>query len=253
MNNMKKSQFLALISKKAGSIVLIGLFVATFSFLALIVKEKNFKVSSDYLIIQNQSGSQDFYTLSKSAEYIGRVLNEGIYSELFINEVVKTGKVNSEFLPFDKKEKLKQWSEMVQVSRNPELGIMTVEIFDNNQKESIAVSQAVADVLTNKNSLFRGADQNIDVKILSGPVVEKNPSVSNIIVSSIGGFILGIMLGGLWFIFKEDRRKKDIFSNSFLPRSSNTQARNSIRSRMEMAGNFMSDEEYQESLKYIDE
>lgn len=240
---MENNQILALLRRKRGIVVLFGFLVAALSFLFLILKEKNFKVSSDYLIVQNQSSTQDFYSLSKSAEYAGKILNEGIYSELFVNEIAKTGKVNSEFLPFDKKEKLKQWSKMVQVSRNPDLGIISVEVFDNNQQTALAVSQAVTQVLTTESSLFCGDGQNISVKTLSGPIVEKNPSIGNILAVSIGGFLLGTMLATLWILIKEDRRKKEVFSGSLLSSNPNVQTGSSTASRMEMAGNFMSDEE----------
>ena len=210
---MQNGQIWALIKKKIGTIFLFGLLVAAISFFILVMKEKNYKVETDYLIVQNQTSSQDFYTLSKSAEYIGKILNEGIYSEIFTNEVVKTGKVNSEFLPFDKKAKLKQWGDTVQVSLNPDLGIISVQVFDNNQNQAVAISQAIADVLTTKSNLFYGEGQNIDVKVLSGPVLEKNPSLLNVAAVSLGGFALGILLSSLWIISKEDRRKKDMFSH----------------------------------------
>lgn len=211
---MQNNQLLALMKKKIGTIILLGFLCAAFSFLLLVLKEKNFKVETDYLIVQNQTASQDFYTLSKSAQYIGKVLNEGIYSELFIGEVVKTGKVNPEFLPFDKKEKLKTWSNAVQVTLNPDLGVVSVQVFDNDQKQALAISQAIADVLTTKSNLFYGEGQNIDVKILSGPVLEKNPSFANIAAVIFGGFTLGIMLSSLWVIAKNEGRKKDVFSHS---------------------------------------
>lgn len=210
---MQINQILALIKQKIGIIVLMGLFLSALSFLVLVVKEKNFKVGTDYLIVQNQSGSQDFYTLSKSAEYIGKVLNEGIYSELFITEVVKTGKLNPELLPFDKKEKLKAWSETVQVGLNPDLGIVSVQVFDNDSKQSLAIAQAISEVLTTKSNLFYGEGQNIDVKVLSGPVLEKNPSIGNIIAVLLAGFLLGVILSLLQIILKEDRRKNELHFN----------------------------------------
>lgn len=249
---MQNNQILALIKKKIGGIILFAVFLAALSFFALVIKEKNFKVETDYLIVQNQTSSQDFYTLSKSAQYIGKVLNEGIYSEVFIGEVVRTGKVNAEFLPFDKKEKLKDWGNAVEVSLNPDLGIITVQVFDNNQKQALAIAQAIAEVLTTKSSLFYGEGQNIDIKVLSGPVLEKNPSIGNIAAVSIGGFVLGVMLSVLWTISREDRRKKEMFSRGAQAMNLNVQARASMQDRMELAGNFMSEEEYQESLKYID-
>lgn len=232
--------------------MLFGFFVASLSFFLLVTKEKNFKVGTDYLIVQNQTSTQDFYTLSKSAEYIGKILKEGSYSELFINEVVKTGKVNAEFLPFDKKERLKAWSNAVSVGLNPDLGIITVQVFENDQKKAVAISQAIAEVLTTKSSLFYGEGQSINVKILSGPVLEKNPSIINIIFVSIGGFVLGIMLSSLWVISRGQARKKDIFSHSNQSTHFTNNVQSSPLSRMEVSGNFMSEEEYQESLKFSD-
>ena len=100
---MQGNQFLALVKRKVGIIVLLGILVAALSFLFLVVSQKNFKVSTDFLVVQNQTSGQDYYSLSKSAEYIGSILSESIHSEAFINEVVKTGKVDNEFLPFDKR------------------------------------------------------------------------------------------------------------------------------------------------------
>ncbi|NTW27511.1 MAG: hypothetical protein HGA36_04260 [Candidatus Moranbacteria bacterium] len=248
---MQNNQILAPIKKKFATIMLIGLLTAALSFFILVVKEKNFKVSTDYLIVQNQTTSQDFYTLSKSAEYIGKILNEGVYSEIFIGEVVKTGKVSPEFLPFDKKEKLKTWSNAVSVGLNPDLGIINVQVFDNDQKKALAISDAIAEVLSTKSNLFYGAGQNIDVKVLSGPVLEKNPSLMNIIAVSVGGFALGIMLSALWVISRDDRKRKDLFSHSANSVRAGMQAKPSPQIQMETAGNFMSDEDYLEKIREI--
>jgi capsular polysaccharide biosynthesis protein len=246
---MNNGGILPLIRGKITGIIIFGFFVAALSFLALVAKEKNFKVTTDFLIVQNQTQNEDFYTLSKSAEYTGRILNEGIYSELFIDEVIKSGKVNAEFLPFDKKEKMKQWSKNVQVNRNPDLGILSVEVFDNNQKQSLAISDAIGDVLMNKNNLFLGEGQNIGVKVLSGPIAEKNPTFTNILATMAGGFVLGIMLGILYVVYNEDKRRKNIFAPARMQTNYGTMNSGAMN-RMEAGGNSLSEEEYQQILKY---
>jgi len=251
---MQNNQILALIGRKIEGVILFGVLVGALSFFLLVIKEKNFKVGTDYLIVQNQTSTQDFYTLSKSAEYIGKILNEGIYSEIFIGEVAKTGKVNPEFLPYDKKEKLKLWSNTVQVGLNPDLGIISVQVFDNNQAAALATSQAIAEVLTTKSQLFYGEGQNINVKVLSGPVLEKNPSIMNIAAVSIGGFALGIMIATLWFISKEDRRKKNVFARSAQVVKSHDVAmkfspQSEALAEERLEGNIMSDEDYLEAIK----
>ena len=65
MNN-----FLLLMKKNIGFIALGGILLGSLSFLFLVINEKNFKVQTDFLIVQNQNEGQDYYTLSKSAEYL---------------------------------------------------------------------------------------------------------------------------------------------------------------------------------------
>jgi capsular polysaccharide biosynthesis protein len=243
---MKYGQIMPLLKQKITGIVLFGLLIAALSFLTLVIRDKNFKASTDYLIVQNQGVNQDFRTLSKSAEYTAKVLKESIRSELFLNEVLKTGKVSSEFLPFNKKERLGEWSWIVKMSQDSDSATFSVRILNNDQSQALAISSAISDVLVTKNNLFLGEGHNVAIRVLSGPMVEKNPTIANIVGTAIAGFILGILLGALWIVLREDRRKKEIFSQPRMSMHPGT------HSRMEIAGNFMSDEEYRESLKYID-
>ena len=207
---MQNNEIMLTIKSNFSSIVLSGIFLAAFSFGFLMFSEKNFKVNTDFLIVQNQTGSQDAYTLSKSAEYMGKVLSESIYSELFINEAIKTGKMDSNILPSNKKEKIKDWGQMINVNRNSELGVVSVQIFNNDQKKALGVADAIAQVLTEKNNLFRGDGQNIEVKILSGPVWETNPSIANIVLVISGGFLIGLLLGFMKAYYAEVRKLRKV-------------------------------------------
>lgn len=203
---MNTGQIIALLRQKIGIILLVGILLSGLTFFFLVISEKNFKSSTTFLIIQNDSGARDYYSLSKSAEYISRILSESIDSELFVDEVINTGKINREFLPFDKKNRLKEWNKMINVRRDSELSIISVEVKNDSQKEALAISQALALVLTEKNQLFRGEGNQIAVKILSGPILEKNPSLSKIVFAIAGSFILGILLAiaGIYYANKKN-------------------------------------------------
>lgn len=203
---MNEGQLFPLFKRKFGVLVMTGVLIAALSFLFLVISQKNFKVTTDFLVVQNHSGSQDFYSLSKSAEYIGKVLSEGVYSELFINEVVNTGKINNEFLPFDKKERLKEWSKTVRVKRSADLGIVSVEVLGNNQGETFSLAEGISQVLTTKNDLFMGEGQNISVRVLSGSIMEKNPSLSNLTFGIAGGFVVGILISLAWVYYASLKR-----------------------------------------------
>jgi capsular polysaccharide biosynthesis protein len=202
---MQNGSLFGVLSGRWGSVVLSGLMVASLSFLALVFFSRNFKVGTDFLVVQNQSGNQDFYSLFKSSEYLGKVLSESVYSERFVSAVVETGKVDAGFLPTDKKERLEAWSKMVKVRRNVEAGIIQVEVFHDDQKLATRISQAITDVLTQKNMLFRGGEEkSLEIRILSGPILENNPGVKKIAAVSSSGFLLGAFVVAGWIAVKAE-------------------------------------------------
>jgi len=226
----ENNKIVFLVKEKLGAIILMGVLAASLSFLTLVASQKNFKAGTDFLIIQNQTESQDFYSLFKSAEYVRDVLSESVYSELFINEVIKTEKVNGEFLPFDKRKRLKEWNKIVKVKSGSQPGIISVEVLGNNRKEVLNISESIIEVMITKNQIFRG-EGNLEVKVLSGPIIEKNPGLNDIIMIVIGGFALGFLISLISIYYKEER-------DSRLYRSSIDKERE--------------DEEYRESLKYLE-
>lgn len=201
--------FREILVKKWGILLTVGLLFASISFVVFLATEKNFKSEIKFLIVQEQGGTQDYYSIAKSSEYIGKVLGEAVHSELFIDEVVKTGKVDEEFLPFDKKERLKEWARIVKISRNSQLGVIDINVFDNSSKYDLKITEAISEVLVTKNTLFHGGKENIDIRVLSGPILEKNPTVLEIVLVSFGGFLLGFLASFSFLIYKIEREKDD--------------------------------------------
>lgn len=241
LNNEKRISsmeysIISLIKAKKGTIILTGVLIAALSFLFVVVSQKNFKASTDFLVVQDKDGEQDYYSLSKSAEYIGKILSEAVYSDLFIDEVIKTKKVSGEFLPFDKKARIEQWNKIVKVTRNPEVSMLSVTVYGNNREDSVKITEAISQVLTTKSYLFRGSGQNIDVRILSGPIVEKNPSLENIILVILGGFIVGALLSTVLLFYRPKKTTTDFIVNN----------KRSVGYR-----NIPEPEEYEESLRYL--
>lgn len=192
---MSSSQIFRLLGEKKGSLLLAGIFVAAASFFAVTVLSPRVKVTTDYMVVQTNTQSQDFYSLFKSSEYLGKVLSESIWSERFINAVIETGKVSKEFLPFDKSERLKAWRGMVSVEKNIELGMISVTVKSDTDREAGKVMQAITDVLITKNVEFRGGDEKaVEIRILSGPITDRNPSPKELATIVALGFLAGVSL-----------------------------------------------------------
>ena len=179
-------------------------------------------------MVQNQNGFTDYYALSKSSDFLTSVLIESVYSEKFLDEVNGTNLVNTNFLPGSKLERLKTWEKIVKIKKNPNVGIISIEVLGDSQKQVLDVSNAILNVLSNKYFLFLGKGQDLDIRVLSGPITEKNPTVANIIFAVVGGFLVGSLLSYFWIAYRQEK----IISHF-------SQIKNSA-------------DEYSESLNYLD-
>jgi hypothetical protein len=121
--------------------------------------------------------------------------------------------MNPDFLPQDKIKRLKVWSDTVKTEKNANIGIVHLEVFAGTQKQAMDISSAVLSVLANKSSLFLGQGQNVEVKILSGPIWEKNPSLGNLILAT-GGACISFILIFIWPITEEAAAIR-MYSNKF--------------------------------------
>lgn len=204
---MGNQYLLSTLRSKIGTLLLWGVLFGALGFFGLMVTEKPFQTKMDFLVVQTNAGNQDFYTQFKSSEYLGNVLGEAIFSERFVNAVVETGKVNAEFLPFNKKDKLKAWKEMVAVQKNMELGIISVTVSGKSEREISRTMDAIAVVLAERNSLFRGGDEkSVEIRVLSGPILEQNPTLSKIAKVVMAAFLAGVFVATFFVVVKSELR-----------------------------------------------
>lgn len=206
---MTTENMLKLAKNHLKTAVLCGLLLGAISFLGLVMTQKNFRSNTDILMSQSQPGTTDYYALSQSANYLTNILSQSIYSEKFIEEVGATGKTSNNFLTGDSAQRLKEWQRIVHVKNNSSVGIMSIQVFGDTQSQTDNLSTAVLDVMVNHNSFFLGQDQNVNVRVLSGPIVEKNPSFAQIIMAGVGGFVVGLLFFLLGVIYREEFLKKE--------------------------------------------
>lgn len=208
---MADGQLFSVLRERAGWIILIGLLFGALGFAGLVVFSKPFQSRTDFLVVQTNGQNVDYYTQFKSSEYLSRVLSEAILSGSFITAMVDTGKVNSEFLPFDQSSRLEAWGKMVHVDKNLELGIISVTVTGDSSQQVSAIMNALSEVLTRKNSLFRGGDANaVDIRVLSGPLTERSPKISLIVETTVASLFAGMFFVILIFVVRSERGRSEI-------------------------------------------
>lgn len=190
--------------------MLLGLLVSVGSFYVLILTSEQYKAQTDFLIIQNQS-TQDFYSLSRSNEYLSGVMSEALYSELFINEALASNVFPKNLFPENREDRMDAWKKMVRVDRNLQKNILTVAVYGKSGADALNVSKSVGDVFINKNILFRsGSPEMMDMRIISGPIVKKNPNISEVVMTVSAGFAFGVLIGVLWSVWRDARRSDSV-------------------------------------------
>lgn len=215
---MGNQYLFALLKSKFGTLIVSGLLFGALGFFGLMMTEKPFQTKMDFLVVQANASNQDFYTQFKSSEYLGKVLSEAVYSERFIDALVETGKVNKEFLPFDKRERLASWAKMVSVEKNLELGILAVTVSGDRERDVARVMDGISQVLTEKNILFRGGDEkSVEIRILSGPILSENPSLKEIIKVVAAAFLAGFFLAVFSVVVKYESSYRNISRREEVP------------------------------------
>lgn len=205
---MQGATLIELARENIGTLIIGGLFAAALAFLGFIVTEPNFRVTSEYLIVQNSEKSQDFYTLFKSSEYLGNVLSEAVYSEQFINEAEKLNKFDKSTLSGVGQTRLNAWKNIVHVSHNVNIGSLQVEVLNDDRRQAQNISDAVGSILTQKNTLFHGGKQgDVEIRLITGPIIHQNPSLGEIAIVTVAGFLFGVLLALVLLYFRTGERK----------------------------------------------
>jgi len=215
---MTLQQFFFVLRKRLSTIVLAGLIFSVIGFFGCIFFTIPFQARTDFLVVQTGNQNQDFYTQFKSSEYLGNVLSEALYSEKFIDAIVETGKVNKEFLSFDKKEKLDTWRKMVDVQKNLNLSIIVVTVKGSSERDITRIISGISQVLIEQNSLFRGGDEkSVEIRTLSGPVIERSPSMMKILEVVLVAFFAGIFVTAFLIVVRTESRYKSLPKDGNVP------------------------------------
>lgn len=191
---MNHYQISAIIKQKAGQMVLAGLFLAAVSFWGVMLFSPKYQSNFDVLVVQNQAGFVDSYTLAKSTEHFSKLLSESVYTETFLNKVVEGYPELGKTLPVDREDRMKDWGKMVRTSLNMELGMIHFKVLGTNKAKAENISRTVAGVLANSNSLFVSPNQKIEVRMLNAPIVKTNPGAGNMVLLVIASFFIGALL-----------------------------------------------------------
>jgi len=172
----------------------------------MVIQEPQYKASSRILVIQKQALGQDIYTISKSAQYLTKILKEGIYSDAFFKEII-TSPYHVEVSDFSKllKDRRQEWQKSVKITIIRDLGVMKINVFYPQKEKAEQINWAIVDVLEKNHQFYHGVGDNVEIKILDKPLVSEGPVSINLWIGAIFGGLLGFLIGVSWVLQKNQR------------------------------------------------
>ena len=205
MANLTKINFFNLIKNNRKTIMFLTSVVLTVSLLFTIVQPFYYSSSVSLLIIQNSANSMDAYTALTSSERIGDSLAQIVYTSTFFDKVMKAPGFEIDQSVFSQKESKKrdQWKKMVDTQVNRGTGILKITVYSESKDQAMAISKAIAYILTLQGWEYVGAG-DINVKMVDSPLVSNWPVKPNVFINIFSGLALGF-LASLVYIALTDK------------------------------------------------
>lgn len=202
---MKFKETIKLVYQKKWLVFWITVLGAVLFFDLMVIQEPQYKSSSKILVVQKQVSGQDIYTISKSAQYLTKILKEVVYSDVFFESILKSDyQIKESDFSDQSKERRKQLKKDIKVTIVRDLGIIEIDVFHFEKEKAEQISWAITSILEKDHGFYHGSGQNVEVKILDKPLVTENPVTLNIWISTVLGALLGLLISLIWIFRKKE-------------------------------------------------
>jgi len=203
---MTFNQTIKLLYKKKWLIFWLTVLGAVLAFDLAVIQTPQYKASSKILVIQKQVSGQDIYSISKSAQYLSRILKEGIYSDSFFEKVIESPyEVKADDFSSEVKKRRKEWQKDVEVSIVRDLSIMEIDVFHPQREKAEQINQAIVSILIDEHRFYHGGGENVELEVLDYPLVNSKPSIIYLWISLILGALAGFLISISWVLGKEQK------------------------------------------------
>lgn len=182
--------FITILKKQWKLLVTATIVVGVLIFIFSAIEPPKYKTSSTILIIQNQGGSIDSYTASKSAEQLGNVFTKVIHTSSFMESVLKSSFDVKDVFGADQLSRKKVWDKSVEPIMVNDTGLLEINVYADNKEQSGLLAQAVNGVLTTRGQYYHGGGADIRIKVVDDPITFDKPAEPRVLVNTIFGSIL---------------------------------------------------------------
>lgn len=217
---MDLKEFLILIKHKRQTIILMILSAIVLVVSISLLLPLRYEAKSRLLITQD-TGTADAYTVSRSNEYLGNLFAQVSLSSSFFDLAMESPyQVDQNYFQGNYEQKIKTWRKTVQTRTLSDSGIMEISVYHTNPYQAQQLALAINDVLINKNINFQGNGDKVKINVIDRPLVSSYPVKpnlpQNVALAASFSFILSLFY---IYIFPEERYSWRLFGTKKKHRS----------------------------------
>ncbi len=211
---MELKEFLLLIKHKFQTIVLI-MVAATILVAGVSLLFPLRYAAESRLLITQDTGVADAYTVSRSNEYLGNLFAQVARSSSFFDLVMSSQyNVDQSYFQGNYEQKIKTWRETVQTQTLSDSGIIEISVYHTNPYQAQQIALAVNDVLINKNFNYQGNGDKVKINVIDQPLVSSYPVKPNIIQNIALALVFGFIFSLFYiYILPEDQYSWRLFGS----------------------------------------
>ena len=187
-----------------------GLVFALISAIICLILPWQYSAETQVLFISSDKNGVDPYTQSKSAERIGENISQVMKSTDFYQKVMKNTfyTLNKDvWNNLSERSQRKKWNKDVTANMIYGTSLMNMVVYSKDKKEAVNLANAISGTLSTYGWEYVGG--NVTIKSVNSPLVSVIPARPNFILNIIVGFVVGVLISGLWVI---RYKKHNLFS-----------------------------------------
>ncbi|MFW0862111.1 MAG: hypothetical protein ACKKL6_00820 [Candidatus Komeilibacteria bacterium] len=175
---------------------------------------QQYRAQAKLLVIQHQSQSLDAYLAAKSAEKVGKVLSEVVYSSSFFDEVWQAGfNIGTDWgeTPRDRR---KIWKKRVSLNPIPQTSLIEINTYHTDRVSVEQLAQAMIYVLVERGSQYHGGGDQVQIKLVDKPIVSNYPVRPNLLLNALAALLIGLVISFIYVYLKPDKDNMKVDDNS---------------------------------------
>ena len=201
------------VQKQRNTVIKVTIVVIILTLAISLILPQQYRSQTKLLIIQKQSLSLDAYLASKSAEKIGKLLSEVVYSSSFFDKVWQAGFNIGTDWGANEKQRRQLWENRIELKSIPQTSLLEINTYHQDRAQAEQLAQAVIYVLVEQGAQYHGGGDQVEIKMVDKPITSTYPVRPNLVVNTVWGLLLGLLIG-LFYIYLKSEKNIDIEAQS---------------------------------------